>query len=216
MELVAIESGRVIFLTQLTRPAGQLYMPEAAYKLQQKYLFAKSPALEELAKQVITFGVGKFSDIQIEELSIYPDGIIVSSKSNTNKLDAFIDDLFSWCKDEFGLSQSIIAKPTRWYESTLIVKSSRDLPMAARPANPIADVVNKTWKKMNPEGEFKFVAFRLDCDPGLFTGRRGPMAFSVERRVHIPFSENIFYSTSPFRTDDHLELLEAVERAAPE
>ena len=216
MELVAIESSKVIYLTQLTRPAGQLYIPEAAHKLQQRYLFAKSPKLEDLANQVLTFGIGKFSDIQIDELSIYPDGVIVSSKSNTDKLDAFIDDLFGWSEGEFGLIQAITSKPTRWYESALVVKSSRDLPLAARPANPIADVVNKAWKKMNQEGDFKFISFHLDCDPGLFPGRRRPMAFSVERRIHISFSEDIFYSVSPFRTDDHLDLLEAVERAAPE
>jgi hypothetical protein len=55
MELVAIDLSRVIYLTQIVRPAGQLYIPDAAAKLVQRYSFAKFPSMDELTKDAFTF-----------------------------------------------------------------------------------------------------------------------------------------------------------------
>ena len=50
MELIGFDTSSVVYLTQVYRPAGQPYMPEAAAKLVQRYSFAKFPTLDDLQK----------------------------------------------------------------------------------------------------------------------------------------------------------------------
>jgi len=99
MNLIGIESSRIIFLTQVHRPSGELYLPDAVAKIVKRYSFLKSPSPEQALPY--TFAVGKFQNSQIAEFSLYNDGLIVSSASDTDLLDAFLDDLLSWATKEF-------------------------------------------------------------------------------------------------------------------
>ena len=199
-----------MYLTQLHRPSGQLYLPEAAGKLVQRYSFTKFPSLEELSNPVRTFGMGKFEDVQIEEFNVYSDGIIVSSMSDTTVLDAFIEDFFDWAESELGLAPTIIAKPEKHYESKLIVKSEIDLSAVIKPATAVLAAFNNVWKN-NFDTDFELASFHLDCNPKKFSGRRKPNHFGLERRVNVPFEDNVFFSTAPFSTSDHLALLTKLE-----
>ena len=215
MELVAIDESRVVHLTMVARPAGQMYLPEVAAKLVGRYGFAKPPTLDDLLKDVQIFGVGKFDDIAIQELRIYGDGIIVSSRSNTAKIDAFIKDLFAWAEKEIGLIQAITAKPERYYESLLMVKSKVDLAKCLAPADAVLTAFQRAWKSENKiEASFMPSGLLLDCDAFKFAGRRKPTRVSVERRLGFPFEENVFYCGAPLSTDHHLAFLTALEGLA--
>ena len=54
---------------------------------------------------------------------------------------------------------------------------------------------------------------RLDFgfDPGEVAGLR-PANFLLERRITVPYTENRFISEAPLATDDHIALLESLER----
>jgi hypothetical protein len=215
MELVAIDESRVVHLTTVTRPAGQMYLPEVATKLITRYGFAKPPTLDDLLKDVQVFGIGKFDDIAIQELRIYSDGIIASSRSNTAKIEAFISDLFAWAEKEIGLVTAVIAKPEKYYESVLMVKSKVDLAKALAPADAVLLAFQRTWKHSNSiEASFVPSGILLDCDAHKFAGRRKPARISVERRVGFPFEENVFYCGAPVSTNDHLAFLAALEDLA--
>ena len=211
MQLAAIESSKIIYLTQLYRPTGQLYLPEAAAALAQRYLFTKYPSLEDLSKNVQTFGIGKFENSQIQEMSIYNDGVIVSAMSNTKVLDAFLVDVLSWAESNFGLTQAVIAKPEKHYESMIIVKANLDLIKITAPKRGVTEAFNKAWKNRHFGNVFISSSFTLDCDRAAFSGKRKPIHFGIERRIGLPFDENVFHSTAPLTTDDHLELLERLE-----
>src|SRR5215216_629140 len=127
MDLVGIEDTRIIYLTQMRRPAGSAYLPDAAVKIADRYSFAKPPSLDDLFKDVRAFRMGKFQDVQINELGVYNDGLIVSGRCDSDLLDAFISDLLSWAETELGLVQTITAKPERHYESNVVVQASADL-----------------------------------------------------------------------------------------
>jgi hypothetical protein len=45
-------------------------------------------------------------------------------------------------------------------------------------------------------------------------GRRKPMPFSIERRLGVPFEENVFYCKAPVPTKIHLSALTAIEALA--
>jgi hypothetical protein len=215
MELASIDFSRIIYFTQRVRPAGQVYVPEAVQKLAQRYSFAKLPSVEELTRFPIAFSLGKFKDVQIDEFQIYNDGLIVSAKANTKILDAFISDLLSWSEKEFGLVEDSTAKSEKFIESAIIVKSTKNLTLSLSPRNDVAEILNRTFRgELAGVGPYHLSGFVLDCDPLQFAGRRKPMRFVLERRVGVPFSDNVFFSHAPLHTGDHLKVLSDLEAAA--
>jgi len=191
-----------------------VYLPEAAAKLAQRYSFAKYPSLEELLKATQSFSVGSFKGVQIQELSIYSDGVIVSSRSDTDVLDAFLDDLFAWVASELGIVPVVTNRPEKYYESTLVVKSETDLALATKPVKDVVDAFNRIWRKKYFETDYATSGFLLHCDAHQFKGRRNPLHFGVERRLGVSFEENIFFSMAPLGTKDHLDFLARLENLA--
>jgi hypothetical protein len=209
MELVSTDASRVVYLTQLHRPTGGLYLPEAAAKLAQRYSFAKLPTLEDLLKDTNIFHVGKFQDIQINELSIYNDGIIVAGGCRTEILEAFVHDLMEWAKEELGLIQAITAKPSMHHESSVIVKSTLDLGSVIAPKRSASNLVSAAL--LSATGElYKPTGYIADCDFDKY-GKRKPGRFHVDRRVGTRADENVFFSQAPMPTENHLEVLRALE-----
>jgi len=218
MELVAIENSRVIYLTHVHRPAGELYYPDAAAKLVERYSFKKYPSVEEMTRQPLVFGIGKIRDIQINELDIYQDGIIVFSRSDTDVLDEFISDLFEWSEKELGVLTIPMSRPEKYYESTLVVKSEIDLAQVISPRDEVANMANRLFLEVAPNKQlYELSGFLLDCDQFAFHGKRKPLRFAVERRLGVPYSENIFFSQAPLPTKGHLAFLRGLEDlGAPE
>jgi hypothetical protein len=215
MELVEIELAKVTYLTKLHRPAGSLYQPEAIAKLVQRYMFAKYPSIDDLTKNVRPFAIGKFKDIQINEFSIYNDGIIVSSASNSNILDEFIDDLFGWAREEFGLVPTLEAVHEKTYESSMIVKAESDISKVVAPSAAAIAAVNKAYgSDRYPAVELAYSGFVFSVDGTTFPGVKKPNKLIVDKRLNMPVDQNLFYSQAPLPTDDHFDLLRTFERLA--
>jgi hypothetical protein len=53
----------------------------------------------------------------------------------------------------------------------------------------------------------------VDFDTKDFLGKRKPFRLIIDRRVNVPFSDNIFYSQAPFERMTILEVLTKFERA---
>ena len=215
MQLVSIEISQIIYLTQMTRPPGQPYLPDAASKLQERYSFAKFPSITELTSGSFAFAIGKFRDVQINELQVYPDGVIVSTRADTKILEEFLSDLLSWAEKELGLTPIAMAKPEKFIESAIVVKSETDLSRALSPRNEVAEIVNRAIQEKVTAVRYQIAGFTLNSDPVAFPGRRKPMRFGIERRLNVPFSENVFYSYAPLHTQHHLKVLTNLEAALP-
>ena len=98
----------------------------------------------------IPFRIGKFADTQIQDFKVYSDGFIIEAKSNTNVLDAFLDDLLGFTK-ELGLEPIAAITPEKYYESALIVHSSKDLAGAITMPPQIIEELNKSLKATDPK-----------------------------------------------------------------
>lgn len=215
MELVFFDTSRVINLTTVHRSAGEAFQPEIVQAAAQRYSFIKTPTLEELLKREIHFRIGKFQDVQIQEFDIFSDGVIAGSASHTDKILAFLQDVFAWANEAFGYSASIVAKPEIYFESAVVVKSEVDLARALTPKGDITSLVGRAFKQASSiEAEFESTGFIADVDSHSFSGRRKPMQFAFERRIGFPFSENVFYSRAPLPTTAHLDVLRAIEDLA--
>jgi hypothetical protein len=214
MKLLGIDSSRIIYLMQALRPIGQLYIPDAITKLKERYSFVKVPNPDQIFP--LSFSIGKFRDAQIAEFSIYNDGFIVSSSSDTDLLDGFIDDLLAWAAKELSFEPLTGTTPEKYYESGIIVKAEGDLTSSTSTRLDVRSVVAPAMKAANISAPLKLSGIIFDFDTKDILGKRKPFRLIIDRRIGVAFSENIFYSQAPFRTKDHLEILASFEQAALE
>jgi len=53
----------------------------------------------------------------------------------------------------------------------------------------------------------------LSCDPGLLPSSAINTDFTIQRRAEVSFSQNRYFCTGPFPTDEMLDLLAQIEQA---
>lgn len=213
MELIAHELSRVVYLTNVARREGGVFLPELAQKVLQRYSFVKFPNVDDLQRESQTFGLGKFQELQVDELKVYSDGVIVSGKCNTGMLEAFVADLFGWIKAEFGLEELSILKPEMHFESGLLFRPKVDITTILSPPKRVANLIERTMLEATQE-EYQPTTIYFEADTVGLSGRRRPNRFTVERRIGLPFSANVFYSQAPLRSESHFALLEGLEALA--
>jgi hypothetical protein len=211
MELAAIDNSSVVFLTSVHRPEGQLFLPYVAGALVTRYHFQRIPKDDEMSADILKFEMGEFNGVGINELSIYQDGLIVKSRANTRLIDEFIDDLMVWAQGELGLKETGIPPREKHYESAIVIKMS----VGKKWAIPSSDKTNAFLTNAQieyglKEFLFSFGGYSSLVDTTAYPGRK-PVPFTLARRVNVPFDADIYYSTAPLKTDDHLVLLENIE-----
>lgn len=211
MELIGYEVSRIVYLTNLVRREGGGYLPEIAQRVIQNYSFLKFPSADELQKDAQTFAIGKFQGIQINELSVYGDGIIVSGRCSTKTLQDFIVDLFETMANDFGYVQTQVLEPEMHYESSLVVRSDKALDSVIAPPQRVTSMIEQTLGAQT-RAEYRPIGINFETDVSGLGTRRRPVRFSLERRLGVPFSKNVFYSQAPISSPDHLSLLQRLEQ----
>ena len=214
MNFKAFETSRLVKFTTVARQAGQVFLPTVATKLAERYSFQKMPTIEQLVGpiQTYTFSIGAFGDFGIHEFTIYSNGVVVTAAVSTVTLEAFVDDLLAWAKDEVGLKEIGIPPVERYYESAIVVEMNVKSKKALTCLNEIAPFLTTCQESYgNPNFVFDFAAFSSTINPTKYPGGK-PIAFTLAKRVNVPFEANIYYSTAPLTTDHHLQLLEKLER----
>jgi hypothetical protein len=214
MNFKGFELSRLIKFTTVARPAGQIFLPAAVTKIAERYSFQKMPTLEQLVAppQTFTFSTGAFGDFGIHELSIYSNGVIVAAAVSTLTLEAFLADLLRWAASEIGLKETGIPPIELHYESAVVVEMSVKSAKALAYLDEISPFLTACEESYgNPNFIFDFGAISSTIDLTKYPGQK-PIAFTLAKRVNVPFEANIYYSTAPLTTNHHLQLLEKLER----
>lgn len=206
-----IDYSRVVLLTSVTREKGQVFLPSAAAALLARYQFQGVPSQAEMLGDTIIFKHGHFQDVGINELGLYNDGMVITSRANTDYLDVLLSDILEWADAELGIKETGIPPREKHYESSVIVSMSII-------ANKVAPELEYTTRSLTNFQEsyglrsfgFDFGGISIAPDATAYTGRK-PVAFTLARRINVPFDSGIFYSTAPLRTQDHLALLNGLE-----
>ncbi|MCY3879903.1 MAG: hypothetical protein OXF74_12085 [Rhodobacteraceae bacterium] len=213
MKLLAIEMSRVTVLFRATRPKGQAYLPLLAAKVAERYNFSSAPqTLADIKSPKVEFCHGLFKDCAVERFEVYNDGIIVTSCSDTDFIDAFIGDLVSWLKNEHG--HAIIETHTvrRMYDSSLLVETDQDVFHPFELYTEILQLIEKSLEGSSGLNvNFQNFGFTFAADHTQISAMK-PGHFRLERKEGIEFSRNQFYSTAPLRTKQHLDILERLEQ----
>ena len=215
MKLLAIEMSRITSLFTAARLGGQVYLPHAAAKLAERYNFMGAPhSLEDLVGNKVEFQHGLFEDNAIEALEIYNDGVIVASRSDSDFIDKFLDDLSSWIEVDLGFSIAQTHRVNKMYDSTLIVETDKNI---FEPLDAYADIARMIDKKLHNssgiEVQFQHFSWTLSADHTQNPALK-PVPFRFERKAGVEFSLNQYYTTAPLKTKQHIEILREIEKLA--
>jgi hypothetical protein len=217
MNVISIEQGRVLDLVPLEeiRPNFGIYLPEFVTSITERYGFVSGPKdLSEAVTAGAKFQHGHFiidgTQVVIKELGIYSDGIIVDTFS-THISDLVLDDLLIWAKDKFGLRER--ATPARrTYTNVAVVEFERNveggLGKLAAIGNLLAEYLRSAY---GWDYEYNVHRIAFSVDPLGIPQFRNTQFF-IERRLQDPYSGNRYFSGAPMQTEEHLRLLETIER----
>ena len=212
MKLISIEMTRLTSLFLSSRPGGQIYLPDAVIEFATKYEFMEFPRDFQSMKRVKTeFVHGRFKEFSIENLDIFSDGVVITSRVNTDVLDEFLKDILSYFKERWEATITNAFPRNRMYESTLVFHSEKDVLRPLSIMSTVAKSISDHLSAVNG-GEFAYgpAGLTLSADNAKIPSLR-PSAFRIERREGVEFPTNLYFSTAPLRTDDHLAVLQEWE-----
>lgn len=217
MKIISQDICRVTVLFPLEEivPLEGINGPEAIAKIQQRYEFLKTPdpaiGREDAAKNGYKFGTGQISlngkKSIVVEFAIYTDGIVADAK-NSEIAEKFLDDIILFMQNEFGFRQ-FTTEPTRHFWNQAVIEFERPL----EGLFPSFDNVSGAISRFLGAGTLmRFARLDLQGEKGP-TPNSAPPKFVLERRAGIPFDRERYYSSAPLRTEDHVAVLEEIERS---
>jgi hypothetical protein len=217
MKIVTIDGGRVLDLVPLEelRPEGGVHLPDYLSAIAARYSFASVPTdLADAIKSGAKFAIGKFKldgePISIKEMGLYSDGIICEAYGTTFA-DIILDDLFQWTRDEFKLKERT-TPIHRTYTSGIVCTFDKSVESGLGKLAAISELLSKAYfDSYGWKYRFDLQRLAFNVDPKDIPHLRSTN-FILERRVGTPYSENRYFSIAPLRTEDHIALLETIER----
>lgn len=181
-------------------------------RLQERYFFVQVPtkADEIDFTKGVTFLAGLFDNRPIDKFQIFQRGVLCEGKVSTDHCDKFIDDLLAFTI-ELGLPISKQTAPDRAYFSSMELYMDGDFAKATRFSSLESVLLEKFHSYDHTTPVYPVIGFKMGVDTTLATIPI-PTDFAFERRAGQAFSESLYASWGPFRTQDHLEILSIIER----
>jgi len=215
MKLLSIQQTTLLRLGVLSRPEGQIYIPEAITGIKETFHFVKAPEFPSEKPGTLEFSQGKFKNFAIESLGLYNDGIVIKSATDSRRLDELMVFIEQWAHKHFDITFFSSTSAGTIYESNLIVQFD-------------AKIMSKVFRKFAVIE--KGLGGRIFADSNLTaTFSLGGISCSVESRQIENFKPTLFrlehkagsevglgqfFSVAPLRTQSHLEVLEEFEALA--
>ena len=198
-------------MVQFRRPEGPLPELEIYNALAERYSFAVPPSDKNSSNSEVVFEQGAFNGLAIDSVKIYRDGVVVETRTRVEDAVELIDDAYHWIETEFGYKKTEYPPQATIYTSELEIILNADLQKIFSPLKAVTDAINQLLGGYGQQYE-PFVpagAYIFNDNSSL---RRGvPVPFRVERKVNEPHTENVYVSSAPLTTNDHLEILNLFE-----
>lgn len=222
MKLVSIVLGQAIRLIKAYPPPGGIYMPDAVKALQDRYGFVQVPTTLEGYDPArgVTISHGKFSfegttgtkEIVIDSFQIFDNGVLVNTKAYTEEADLFLDDVIKWITDTFGSSIYPLSSTTKIFSSMLEIKTDVSLDSYFPKSNKVGKQISEMLKDFG----FKTPSYNISSFSMHFDIHQKiapiPAAFSLSRRENQPYSSNLYFSSAPLLTSQHIGFLRSLEK----
>lgn len=208
-----ILTQQIRFLNTSAGPTGPASIVDISRGLQDRYKFFQIPRVVEEydLKKGVTFLEGNFDKrFSIDKLQIYENGVLVDAKVDSTACDQFITDCVKWIQTTFGLLVEEQSNIARGNLSNIEVEFTP----RARTPSPLDKFGQRIAQVLTGYGTiappFQVSGFKLHCDVTTMALPK-PTNFLFERREGQPYELNIYFSSAPLRTDDHLKLLDELE-----
>jgi hypothetical protein len=192
-------------------------LQEVFKKLNERYGFAKPPQhpLDVDPKtSALMFQLGTFTNSAKKPvnvtLGIFNNGIQGETTSSTDDATAFLQDLTTLMTKEFGFQ--LPSKIEKGYLSQITVELA--IPSLA-PINPklqdIARMLSANTKPLDGKPrQFEFGALNFWAED--IGAQLAPAPFRLERKWGTPFSSNQYFSLAPLETQQHLNVINELEK----
>jgi hypothetical protein len=214
MQLSAVHLARVIFFVEAIdlNPRGAAYYPEIVHALVERYGFQKYPQKPEEFDESkgVLFEQGRISDVTIDRLIIFENGLQLDTTRGTEESEAILLSALTWATQSLG----IVFKPEmvkrKAYVSQFSFYSEAPLLRTTPILNHLAENISAAVSdNLRTKTTFEPSAILIGQDP---EGRSFPVsAFSIERRAQAPFSDNKYFTAAPLPTELHLALVSDYE-----
>jgi hypothetical protein len=195
-------------------PVGRVFFPDMIPALVKRYSFQKFPKeYGELDEQKgVEFLEGKWGEITVERFIVYQNGILVDTRSSTADSEKILEEALLWSASEFGLAYRPGMIKRKAYVSSLTFYS--EIPLLSGLNDALsklsARIGNATSQVIGHPLSFETVGITMSHEWPQVAGR--PIAaFTINRRIETPFSENKYFSEAPLPTDLHITLLQEFE-----
>jgi len=217
MKLLRTSLARAIWMidSEIIAPEGRSFW-EFYQAMAKRYHFAKFPQhlMDFNSNNALEFTAGTFVKSKKMHLrvglAIYNNAIVADALSSTDDANQFLADISQWAAKEFDiLLDSGLVRKT--YLSQVDVKFDS----LANVANPKLDfVVDRLNSEVVPFGGKK-VPFGLGGLTFWTEDIHTPQGqtFKLEHKHETEFTEHIYYSVAPLQTQQHITLLEDIEKA---
>ena len=221
MRLLNINIARSIWLfsVQDLNPQGSAIESDLIEWLAKTYHFKKYPssALDfDAQTKTLSLKGGKFKSGLTDEgkeryvsvdLSIYTDGLVANTRSSTEDSDKFLEEAIHSAVNRFQLVFDHQLIRQKSYLSEMDVQLDRSISLLNPKLTELAATISSLQQDLNTiTFEFSGVSFL----PGP-TAQTTVAAFSLERKINIPWSENRYFTKAPLHTHAHLQLLNDFE-----
>ena len=221
MKLLNIITARSIWLFSIQdlNPKGSAIESDLIEWLAKTYHFKKYPssALDfDAQTKTLSFKGGKFKSGLTDEgkeryvsvdLSIYTDGLVANTRSSTEDGDKFLEEAIHSAVDRFQLVYDHQTIRRKSYFSEMDVRLDRPLSLLNPKLTELATAISSLQDESN-RTTFEFSGVSFLPDP---TAQTTVSAFSLERKVNTPWSENRYFAKAPLQTNAHLQLLNDFE-----
>jgi len=215
MQLSAVLLARVLLFVESfdLNPRGKAYYPDIVQGIVGKCGFYKFPQkLEDFDEtKGVEFVGGRWGDVTIETMKIFSNGLMLDTRVSTSESERVLREALSWAAAEFGLAYDPRMISRRGYVSNLTFYS--DVQILGKSDSPVAKLAQRANDAIDQiigdKTPWQPIILTLNSDQIPRKPTNAP--FTIQRRGDVAFSENKYYSESPFPTDVHLALLERFE-----
>jgi hypothetical protein len=226
MDIRQVLLARTIQFFRIIGSSG--YLPEIVQKTKNRYEFVVAPRNEDILPQSpkapdqpkptdqpkgVEFKHGRLKNTEgraviIQQFSMFADGIVVDTTTSTEDSDLFVSDFVSWVQIEFSLELKLGRK---LYISQLEIQAAAPLeiysPTFKRVGKTVTELIHNYGLDVAPY-QFSIVTLNFDQIGAV---PPYPIPFQIERRINVPYKENMWFSQAPLRTKDHIKVLHELE-----
>lgn len=214
MKFSAIELSRVLAFVDLNdlTPYGSISLAKIAPRLVEKLEFSLFPkTIDQFDESKgIVFADGIWSDIPVEKMTIYSNGIMMDTRKGTDTSLRVMHEIFDWAVVEFGLVVPEYGLQKIRFLNRFTFFSEAIVSLGGSPVNRMAQSLSQHVAEITGQSR-RYETIRIDLDFDR-SEQQVPIApLTIQRRINSSFDLNKFYTEAPLPTDVHIALIEQLE-----